>query len=93
MTADKAWHILSENPNDLPEPGERVIVCVGKGLVGEAYMKHWDDKELHWFRYWDFPPIETYMSCGVTAWMPMPKPPKKNGTNEEKTKKGTRTGK
>lgn len=73
------WHILSENPKDLPEPGERVIICVGNRFVGEGYLKN--DKQ--WYRYCDFGPVDSYMSESVTAWTHFPAAPgKKRKTTE-----------
>lgn len=71
-TASDGWHILAKNPNDIPEPGEHVIICVGDLYVGEGYMK----LNGEWWRYCDFGPIETWMSRSVTAWMRFPSPPK-----------------
>ena len=68
-----SWHILALDNDDLPDLGERVIICVGDAFVGEGYLKQ--DKK--WYRYCDFAPLENYMSHGVTAWMPMPRPPGK----------------
>ena len=75
------WHILSDNPKDLPEPGERVIICVGSSYVGEGYLKN--DKQ--WYRYCDFAPVDSYMSETVTAWTRFPAAPgKKRKTTEGK---------
>ena len=83
MTTDD-WHILSDNPKDLPEPGERVIICVGSAFVGEGYLKNCKGEVL-WFRYCDFDPIERYMSETVTAWTRFPAAPgKKRKTTEGK---------
>lgn len=80
MTTDD-WHILSDNPKDLPEPGERVIICVGNRFVGEGYLKN--DKQ--WYRYCDFGPVDSYMSETVTAWTHFPAAPgKKRKTTEGK---------
>ncbi len=70
-TASDGWHILPKSPKDLPDPGERVIICVGEQFIGEGYMK----LNGEWWRYCDFGPIETYMNEPVTAWMRFPKPP------------------
>lgn len=78
------WHILSENPKDLPEPGERVIICVGAGFIGEGQLKFFNG-ELKWERYCDFGPVENYMSEKVTAWTHFPAAPgKKRKTTEGK---------
>lgn len=66
------YHDVIANPDDLPEIGEHVIICVGYVFVGEGYLKN--DKK--WYRYCDFGPIESYMSNQVTGWMPMPPPMK-----------------
>lgn len=66
------WHILKNNPRDLPELGERVIICVGLHLVGEGYLKQDENGEVKWFRYCDFLPIERYMSKKVTKWQYFP---------------------
>lgn len=66
------WVDLNKEPENLPEIGERVIICVGYVFVGEGYLKN--DKK--WYRYCDFAPIESYMSNQVTGWMPMPPPMK-----------------
>lgn len=79
------WHCIAENPDDLPRPGERVIICVGESFVGEGYLK-FHDGELKWHRYCDFEPIEDYMSCDVTAWAHMPKPPRKKQNEKGKEK-------
>lgn len=67
------WVDLGKEPENLPEIGERVIICVGYVFVGEGYLKN--DKK--WYRYCDFAPIDEYMSHPVTGWMPMPPPMKK----------------
>lgn len=64
------WHDIEKNPHDVPIPGERVIICISGGFVGEGYLK--DDG--CWYRYCDFEPIENHMSGKVEAWMEMPKP-------------------
>ena len=74
------WHDLISNPDDTPELGERVIICVGYHFVGEGYLKQ-DGK---WYRYCDFEPLEQYMSQPVTGWMPMPAAQKR-----PKTRKGS----
>ena len=78
------WHILSENPKDLPEPGESVIICIGAGFIGEGYIKQ-DGK---WYRYCDFGPVDSYMSESVTAWTHFPAAPgkKRKTTEVRKTK-------
>ena len=78
------WHILAENPNDTPDPGERVIICVGEAFVGEGYLKN--DKK--WYRYCDFGPVDSYMSESVTAWTRFPSAPgkKRKTTEGRKTK-------
>ena len=63
------WHDITKNKKDLPDYGERVIICMGYAFVGEGYLK--DDGS--WWRYCDFGPVEDFMSCKVTGWMPMPK--------------------
>ena len=73
MPRKRSWNKLTLHPDILPDPGERVIICVGDALVGEGYLQQ-DGK---WYRYCDFGPIETYMSEPVTAWMKMPEPTKK----------------
>ena len=66
------WVDLGKEPENLPEIGEHVIICVGYVFVGEGYLKN--DKK--WYRYCDLGPIESYMSHTVTGWMPMPPPMK-----------------
>lgn len=83
MTTDD-WHILSDNPKDLPEPGEGVIICIGSSFIGEGQLR-FHKGELKWFRYCDFEPIESYMSESVTAWTHFPEAPgKKRKTTEGK---------
>lgn len=64
------WHDLERSPDDLPIPGERVIISITGGFVGEGFIK----TDGCWYRYCDFEPIENYMSGDVEAWMEMPKP-------------------
>ena len=69
---DSGWHDLTLYPSDLPEPGERVLICVGK-FVGEGYLK----EDGLWYRFCDIGPVEKFMSCKVVGWMPLPQPMKK----------------
>lgn len=91
-SAIDGWFILSINPKKLPEPGERVIICVGERFVGEGYLKYYNG-ELKWKRYCDFAPIDDYMGYPVTAWRYMPKPPEvaQKKTTEKKTQGGKDT--
>ena len=91
-SAMDGWYILSLNPEKLPEPGERVIICVGKGFIGEGLMKYWKGA-LKWFRFCDFKPIDEYMGYPVTAWRYMPNPPEtgKKKTTEKKNQGGKDT--
>ena len=79
------WHDITKNKKDLPDFGERVIICMGYIFVGEGYMKE-DGK---WYRYCDLDPVEKFMSCKVTGWMPMPKPMPKPEEDKEHGPKGT----
>lgn len=73
------WHILYGGTTDvLPEPGERVLICVGKKLVGEGWMM----QDGEWQRYCDLGPVGKYMNEKVTAWRKMPEPPKFKGDRE-----------
>lgn len=67
----KAWHMVGGENQELPEPGERVLICIGNSLVGEGYIK----TDGLWYRYCDLGPVDQYMNAKVTAWMEMPKPP------------------
>ena len=67
------WHLLEKKPKDLPEPGERVLICIGYALVGEGWL-NCDGK---WHRYCDLGPVDEYMHDKVVAWKEMDKPPKK----------------
>lgn len=69
------WHFLEIDPDDLPIPGERVIIDIGHAFVGEGYLK----QDQKWYRYCDFDPVEKYMSVPVVAWRSMPGPSKKPG--------------
>ena len=80
------WHFIADDPKDLPDPGERVIICVGESFVGEGMLK-FHMGELAWYRYCDFDPIENYMSGKVTAWAKMPSSPKKKENEKGKAKK------
>ena len=64
------WHDITKNKKDLPDPGERVIICVGYAFNGEGYLK--DDGK--WYRYCDFGPVDEFMICKVVGWQKMPKP-------------------
>ncbi len=75
------YHDLTRNKDDLPDPGERVIICMGYAFTGEGYLKE-DGK---WYRYCDFGPVEQYMSVKVVGWKKMPRPMRKPGE-----KRGTR---
>lgn len=68
------WHDLVENPSDLPEMGERVIIVVGDTFEGEGYLKN--DKK--WYRYCDFGPVDEFMKQPVTLWANFPHIPKRN---------------
>ena len=76
------WHILENNPKDLPTPGDRVIICVQDIYVGEGYVK----QNGEWWRYCDFGPVERFMSGSVTAWTRFPDSP-----NEMIKKKSQKT--
>ena len=69
MPTTDIYHYLDEDPGDLPEPGERVIICVGDELYGEGFLT----VDRKWQRYCDFAPVENYMSESVTAWAYFPK--------------------
>ena len=71
----RKWHFLESSPEDLPDPGERVIICIGYELVGEGYMNN----RREWIRYCDLGPVDRYMHDKVVAWKPMERPPKKPG--------------
>ena len=73
------YHYTEDDPNDLPEPGERVIICVNNCFYGEGYLK--EDKK--WYRYCDFAPLENYIRGGVTAWAYFPKLKKKSVKKQE----------
>ena len=85
MKSTIEWHFIADDPKKLPEPGERVLICIGESFVGEGYLK-FDKGELKWHRYCDFEPIENYMSQDVTAWARMPKPTKKKENEKGKEK-------
>lgn len=68
------WRRMPKN-TEKPEFGERVLICIGEAFVGEGHLKS-DGK---WYRFDDVAPIEEYMGAKVTAWKPMPRPPKKSG--------------
>ena len=68
------WHDLRKDPDDLPDFGERVIICIGNGMVGEGYLK----KKGEWWRYCDLGPVDQYMRDSVTAWAHFPEPLTKN---------------
>lgn len=69
--SDPGWHVLADDETDLPDCGERVIICVADAFVGEGYLK----KDGEWYRYYcDTAPLKKYMRRDVTKWMPMPKP-------------------
>ena len=85
MNSTVRWHFIADGESDLPEPGERVIICVGESFVGEGMLK-FHKGELKWYRYCDFDPIENYMSGTVTAWARTPKPPKKKENEKGKAK-------
>lgn len=74
------WHILSKNPKDLPDPGERVIICVGEDFVGEGWMM----QDKSWQRYCDFGPVEKWMRQPVTAWTDLPASPFKKRETDGK---------
>ena len=68
------WNILYGGTTDvLPEPGERVLICIGGVMVGEG----WLGNDGQWYRYCDLGPVDKYMNEKVMAWRKMPKPPKK----------------
>lgn len=64
------WHDLTLNPSDIPDPGERVNICVGYTFVGEGYLK----LDGLWYRYCDLDPVEKFMNQPVVGWMPLPQP-------------------
>lgn len=71
--SEQKWHDLTRNPEDKPEPGERVILCVGHVFSGEGWMKETGE----WMRYCDLDPVEKFMRQPVVGWMEMPKPMEK----------------
>ena len=73
------WHDLTWHKNDLPEPGERVIICLGYAFTGEGYLK--DDGK--WYRYCDFGPVDEFMTAKVVGWKKMPRPMTKPGQKAE----------
>ena len=73
------YHDLTRNKNDLPAPGERVIICLGYAFTGEGYLK--DDGK--WYRYCDLDPVEKFMSVKVVGWKKMPRPMTKPGQKAE----------
>lgn len=70
---DDGWHNIVMNPSDLPDPGERVNICVGYTFVGEGYLK----QDGLWYRYCDLDPVEKFMHQPVVGWKPLPPPMKK----------------
>lgn len=82
-TEKRKWHFLESSPDDLPTPGERVIMCIGYALVGEGYL----NQQKEWIRYCDLGPVDKYMHDKVVAWKPMERPPKKPG--KKKQEKGS----
>lgn len=76
----KKWHFPLENPNDVPDPGKRVIICVGEDFVGEGWMM----QDKSWQRYCDFEPVEKWMRQPVTAWTDLPASPFKKRETEGK---------
>lgn len=73
------YHDLTRNKNDLPAPGERVIICLGYAFTGEGYVK--DDGK--WYRYCDFGPVDEFMTAKVVGWKKMPRPMTKPGQKAE----------
>lgn len=69
MPSTDIYHYLDDDPEDLPAPGEHVIICVGDEFYGEGFLK----EDIKWYRYCDFAPLENYMSETVTAWAYFPK--------------------
>lgn len=71
--ASGGWYDLRGKhvrPENLPEPGQHVQICVSGGFVGEGYLKE-DGK---WYRYCDFGPVEDWMSGKVIGWQPLARP-------------------
>lgn len=52
----------------LPKPGERVLICLENGFVGEGYLMH----KGKWGRYDELGSVEEIFHCSVVGWMPMP---------------------
>lgn len=80
MSESGKWHLLSQDPKDLPMDQKHVIVCVGKDHVGEGYRKRGE-----WYRFYDFGPISSFMKQTVRAWMELPEPPEPEEETEEAT--------
>lgn len=83
MATTDIYHYLDDDPDDLPELGERVIICVGDAFYGEGFLKPDGEGASKWYRYCDFAPLENYMSESVTAWAYFPQ---KRGKRRRKTK-------
>lgn len=52
----------------LPTPGERVLICLERGFVGEAYLL----LSGKWGRYDELACVEDIFHQQVTHWMPLP---------------------
>lgn len=63
------WISVSEA---LPEPLERVIMCVGGIFVGEGWLRENGDG---WIRYDELLTVEEIFHYPVTHWMPLPSLP------------------
>lgn len=62
----------------LPAPGERVLICLENGFVGEGYLMH----KGKWGRYDELGSVEEIFHCSVSHWMPMPKAKQEETENE-----------
>lgn len=56
----------------LPNPGERVIMCIGGTFVGEGWLR---ENGKDWIRYDELLPVDEIFHSPVTHWMPLPTPP------------------
>lgn len=63
----------------LPRPGKRVLICLEKGFVGEAYLL----TSGKWGRYDELACVEDIFHQQVTHWMPLPLPVKCGGDTIE----------
>lgn len=59
----------------LPSPGERVLICLERGFVGEAYLLY----SGKWGRYDELDSVEDIFHQQVSHWMPLPKPVQNGG--------------